>query len=113
MVLSTLPTNSRAVWAAVALLYAAVLSHAAGDCSDTVHVQSGRYFTLNLKPNQQVKHCNLCNNQQILNHAELWFTFKPVAIDSLFNNNKTSSLLCGVTTARYVELRLLCGVTLR
>ena len=113
MVLSTLPTTSRAVWAAVALLYAAVLSHAAGDCSDTVHVQSGRYFTLNLKPNQQVKNCNLCNNQQILNHAELWFTFKLVAIDSLFNNNKTSSLLCGVTTARYVELRLLCGVTLR
>lgn len=95
MVLFTLPAISRAVWAAVALLYAAILSHAAGECSDTVHVQSGRYFTLNLKLNQQVKHCNLCNNQQILNHAELWFTFKPVAIDSLLNN-KTSSLLCGV-----------------
>ena len=95
MALSTLPTTSRAVWAAVALLYAAVLSHAAGDCSDTVHVQSGRYFTLNLKLNQQVKNFTLCNNQQILNHAELWFTFKPVAIDSLLNN-KISSLLCGV-----------------
>ena len=93
MVLFTLPATSRAVWAAAALLYAAILSHAAGDCSDTVHVQSGRYFTLNLKPNQQVKHFTLCNNQQVLKHAELWFTCKPVAIESLLNNNETNSLL--------------------
>ena len=72
MVLSTLPTTSRAVWAAAALLYAAVLSHAAGDCSDTVHVRSGRYFTLNLKLNQQVKHCTLCYDQQVLNYSEVW-----------------------------------------